>query len=55
MERDKLTIYVMTGNSSHKQSFKGQVEIGARSHDFDVDERIIFDISSSVAGLLIRV
>ena len=25
--------------------------IGSRSHDFDADERIILDISSSVAGL----
>ena len=40
----------MTGNSSDKQSFKSQVGIGSRSHDFDADERIIFDISSFVAG-----
>ena len=50
MERDRLTIYVMTGSSSDKQSFKSKVGIGSRSHDFDADERIIFDISSFVAG-----
>ena len=49
MERDRLTIYVMTGNSSDKRSFKSQVGIGSISHDFDADERIIFDISSFVA------
>ena len=53
MERDRLTIYVTTGNSSGKQSFKSQVGIGSRSHDFDADERIIFDISSFVAGFRI--
>ena len=50
MERDRLTIYVMTSNSSDKQSFKSQVGLGSKSHDFDADERIIFYISSSVAG-----
>ena len=49
MGRDRLTIYVMTGSSSDKQSFKSQVWIGSRLHDFDADERIIVDISSFVA------
>ena len=40
----------MTGNSWDKQSFKSQVGIGSRLHDFDADEQIIFDISSFVAG-----
>ena len=48
--KDRLTVCLITSSSSDKHSFKSHIIIVSRSHDFNADERICFDISSFVAG-----
>ena len=51
VDSDKLTMCVITGRSSSRQSFNNQVGIGSSSHDLDAHSLMILLISISVAGV----
>ncbi len=51
VDKERLTISVISGSNSSMQTFNNHVGIGSNSHDVVSDLSNIYFISSSVAGI----